>query len=731
MKPLKEKRKIVYAVSVIAIVLIVCAVIGVYSVITGDVVEKTTINNISEVATHDRNTITMFVEFNWKNLRRTGERLKRNSAELQNTSKVNEYLSYEASESNFDKIYLLMKDDSYYTDTTYHDKNTIDYYPYRELFTGESYKVIGLANPPNMVSENVIVYGYELRESLSGIKIGGDQKEVFAVIGISRRSSIVDGLVIESYVGDNDDALGYSSVVDVNGDYIVARNDIANFDSDNLFDIIDKSDRSDLTAAQVREKMQRGDTFLFYLKSGGVRELTYCIPINSDYIDWYFIMSVNDVALTTQTVSFVRMIVVAMIITVAVIVTAFVVIFVMQKRTQAALEQKKAQSEFLSNMSHEIRTPLNGLVGLNYLMMTAIDDPDKHKQVKEWLSKSHGTAKYLLSLINNVLDISKLRAGKVDVVNEPLIVESIVDSVYSMQCDNINNRGIHYVTDIDITVPCILSDETHIKQVLMNIISNAAKFTPAGGTIKLSVSQTVTDETHVVTTFTCEDTGCGMSKEFLDKIFDEFTQDRRSSSASVKGTGLGMAISKLLVNAMGGDITVESELGKGSKFTVTVPAEISDIPDYLKSNLDQAAEQIADESAADLKNMKILVAEDNELNAEILVEILGDSGFTAVHAENGEEAVKIFENSQVGEFGIILMDMRMPILDGCEASSRIRSLDRADAKTVPIIACTANTFQEDKLKAFDSGMNDFLTKPIDVKILLQKMDQICRDKNYK
>ena len=727
---MKRYKKLVYALIFFMVAVTIAIVVGVYSIVTNNIIEKTTLNNISEIATHDRNTITMFVEFNIKNLSRIGQRLKRNAEDLESKRSINEYLGYEAYESTFDKVYLLMEDGSYYTDITYRqDENTPDYYDYGALLKNGNYKAAGFDSLPVMNSDKVVIYAYELRGELDGIKIGADKKKVRAVIGVTKRSSIVDGLIIESYADDEGNVRGYSSVVNLDGDYIVDREDFANHNSDNWLEIIENSDRSDLTRAQVEEKMGKGETFWFYQESGGVRELNYCIPLSGTTTDWYFLMSVNDAALAEQTNSFVWMIVTALCVTVAVIIVAMVVMMIMQKKTAKAYAQEKAQSEFLSNMSHEIRTPLNGLVGLNYLMMTSIDDPAKHNQIKEWLSKSHGTAKYLLSLINDILDISKLRAGKVEVSREPLLVEAVVEAIQSMQFDNIKNREIEYISEVNITVPCILGDEVHVKQVLMNIVGNAAKFTPAGGKIKLTVSQSLTDEKHVVTTFVCEDTGCGMNKEFLTKIFDAFTQDRNSNSGSTKGTGLGMAISKLLVDAMGGEISVESEQGKGSKFTVTLPAEIAEIPEYLKFTSDEEAEPLPSESAEEAKPLKVLVAEDNELNAEILMHILKDAGFDVVHAANGEEAVEIFQSSAVGEISVILMDMRMPVLDGCGASSMIRNLEREDAKSVLIFACTANTFKEDQIKAFESGMNDFLTKPIDIKVLLQKMEHVNRDKN--
>ncbi len=726
---LKRFAKYIYAVIVFIVLATIGIVVGVYSIVTNQIVESTTINNISEIVTHDQSSITRFIESNWDNLKSSGERLKRRADELTNVRQINEYLSYEAYESSFDKIFLLMNDGSYYTDIAYRiDESTPDFYPFKDFFNGESDKVIGYDSLPVMNFGIAIIYCYKLsdKESLSGISIGENNQEVKGIIGICRRSTIEEGLVIESYVDSKGNARGYSSLVNLKGDYIVDGNDVADFDTANFFQQIEESGRSDLSKSAVEDKMKRGETFWFYYETSGIRKLSYCSPLNgAEHVDWYFVLSVNDEALGEQTISFVWMAVVSLSIFVIVSVVAMVIVMIMQRKITRAYAHEKAQSEFLSNMSHEIRTPLNGLIGLNYLTIKAIDKPDKKKQVKEWLSKSHDTAKYLLKLINDILDISKLRAGKVDILKEPVIIETLIDSIYSMQCENIRERGIEFVVDNNIAFPCILCDDTRIKQVLMNIVGNAAKFTPAGGFIKLSVNQTPVDENHVITSFVCEDTGCGMSKEFLSKIFDKFSQERNSNSSSIKGTGLGMAISYLLIKAMGGDITVESELGKGSKFTVNIPAEISDLPDYMQFGDDR----IAEDKAEDFRHIKVLIAEDNELNAEILIEILQDAGFSVERASNGEEAVNMFASSEIDEYGVILMDMRMPIFDGCEAASRIRNLDREDAGRVPILACTANTFQEDKIKAYESGMNDLLTKPIDVKILLQKMENIGNGKN--
>ncbi len=398
-------------------------------------------------------------------------------------------------------------------------------------------------------------------------------------------------------------------------------------------------------------------------------------------------------------------------------------VMISYQKTRAATEKAKAQSEFLSNMSHEIRTPLNGLIGLNHMMMLNIDKEEQREQIKDWLHKSYGTANYMLSLVNDVLDVSKMQSGKVDLFMEPVMLETMIDAIWSMQHDNIVSRGIEFIIEKDLFVPCIMTDGTRMKQILMNIIGNAAKFTPSGGRITLSVRQKKLDNTHVEMIYKCEDTGIGMSEEFIKKIFEIFSQEQNSVSRGTKGTGLGMPLSRLIVEAMGGVISVESELNEGSIFTVMIPCAVAeDISEQRNQCMrEKAGEEQKLARFCDGKPIRILLAEDNELNSEILQEILKEKGFQVVHVENGQEAVKKFEKSEPGEFDIILMDMQMPVMDGCTASKEIRKLDRPDAKTISIFACTANIFKEDRERALESGMNDFLSKPIDVEALLEKL----------
>ena len=678
---LKRRKKIAYAIVAFIVALTVGLIIGIYSVVINGIVENNVINTISEIASHDRNTITNYVEFNWKNLERFSSRLNRNQGSLTDDDKVVEYLKHESQESSFDKIYMITEDGTYYTDLAYRHQNSVVngeniFYDFMPILQTKHQNMVGFDALPILEYDKVAIYGHKLEDEYN-IKVGSENRTVIAAIGVARRSTITSGLVLESFLDGDGECRGLTTVVDLKGDIIVNKVDSDKAEAGNWFRNIQTYEKTDMSWEEVRQNMTENKTFLFRHTNGGKSRVSYCMPFD-DNIDWYFRLTVDYEALNEQGSPFIMLVIIALAILVSVSVVALIIVLRTQNKTEQALAREKAQSEFLSNMSHEIRTPLNGLVGLNYLMITAIDDPSKKNQVKAWLSKSHSTSKYLLALINDILDVSKLRAGKVEVVKEPLLIEALVDAIFSMQCDNIKNRGIEYSTDVKITVPCILGDEVHIKQVLMNIISNAAKFTPAGGFIKLSVRQIKTDETHVTTTFICEDSGCGMSKEFLTKIFDVFTQERNSDSDSIKGTGLGMPISKLLVNAMDGEIKVESELNKGSKFTISIPAEISDIPDYLNFNVDEEAERMAQAYKSETESMKVLIAEDNELNAEILIEILKDSGFEVGYAVDGSQAVEMFAQSKPNEYGVVLMDMRMPVMDGCEKNKKLRPSGRKD-----------------------------------------------------
>ena len=637
-------------------------------------------------------------------------------------------LNLENASTEFTHIYLVAEDGRIYTDRflVYDPKKSnlaarIDLLP---LFSDDSVEVVVSRFDDKAefagISRESILYGIRLNNySVDGIRM-------IALIGIANINFLQDHMIIDSFI-INGKPNGYSSVIDYNGNYIIGHDkNIYLNDSNNFFHRLESGHSSTLTQESIRKKMKEHETFNFYINNDK-ENLVYFAPFeneNNERINWYFIMSVENDVLVKRQFTFTMMSLVLLV--VAVLILSSLAFYGLSNHNKLfkANEAVKVRSEFLSNMSHEIRTPLNGLIGLNYLISNAIDNKNKLSQVKDWLKKSKSLADYLLSLLNDILDMSKLQSGKIDIINVPFSIEHMIEDIWFMQRDNIERRGVSFVVEKDVPVPWVKGDEVRTKQVLVNIVGNAAKFTPEGGRITLSVSQRREDDARVTTTYRCEDTGIGMSRAFLEKIFDPFSQERDGKSdATLKGTGLGMPISKELVDAMGGEIHVESAPGQGSVFTVILPSPIAEaLPDA------EAASAPAHGSTPEerVKGRKILLAEDAEFNAEFLIELLRDEGFDVVHAENGQTTLETFRESAVGEFDIILMDMQMPVMDGCEAAAAIRKLDRPDAKTVTIFACTANTFKEDMDRAIRSGMDDFLTKPIDIRAFLEKMNKRVR-----
>ena len=390
----------------------------------------------------------------------------------------------------------------------------------------------------------------------------------------------------------------------------------------------------------------------------------------------------------------------------------------MHIRMQAIADRAdaKAKGSFLSTMSHEIRTPLNGLLSLNYLMAQNLDNQEK---LSNYLQQSSSMAQYLLSLVNNILDMSKLQESDMELKQSPVDLQLLFETVALIEKNGMEDKKINFQMDIELPWAGILGDEVRIQQILINLIDNARKYTNSGGIISVTARQTKQDEDNIETTVIITDTGRGMSEEFQKKIFDPFTQERSTVSHGNEGTGLGMSICATLAKRMGGSLDVESKLGEGSKFTFRFVSS----PISLDEHGSKEAPEPQNPSLEPSKKLRILIAEDNELNGQILTEILQDAGFDAVHVLNGKEALKTFAISAPGEYDVILMDILMPEMDGFEATKAIRALQRKDAATVKIFACTANSFKEDYDKAMECGMNAFVAKPIKIEDLLQKLKE--------
>jgi signal transduction histidine kinase/CheY-like chemotaxis protein len=376
---------------------------------------------------------------------------------------------------------------------------------------------------------------------------------------------------------------------------------------------------------------------------------------------------------------------------------------------QEAQSANAAKSEFLSHMSHDIRTPINGIIGMTNI---AIKNTDDTERVKDCLGKISGAADHLLALVNDVLDMSRIESGKTTVLNEPIDMRKFINDCAAIIDGQLIARQIDFIKDFgDFKYPFVFADQLHLRQVLINILGNAIKFTKDGGRISFRVKEIGEKDGKIGYCFEVEDNGIGMSEEFQGKIFDEFSQEREDGRTNYKGTGLGMAISKQLVELMGGVITVKSKLGEGSCFTVTMEFEIDG----------EHEEEQEEEVCVTLKGLRALLVEDNELNMEIAQEILSDEGMEITPAVNGKVAVDIFSESPEGTFDVILMDVMMPVMNGIDATRAIRSSSHPQAKTIPIIAMTANAYKEDEDKVIEAGMNAHVAKPVNVDILLSTL----------
>ena len=375
----------------------------------------------------------------------------------------------------------------------------------------------------------------------------------------------------------------------------------------------------------------------------------------------------------------------------------------LKKAYDAAKSANKAKTEFLNNMSHDIRTPMNVILGYNQLMKSLLTEP---KQL-DYQKKIEQSGKLLLSIINNVLDMARIESGNMKVDENFEIVGEVVDEILSTFSSEAEEKGIHLSSSMQVTHKNILCDSTKIRKIYVNLVSNAIKYTPSGGNITITVEELPCEkEGYMKVKSEIKDTGIGMSKEYLPTLFEPFSREHNTTTGKVGGTGLGMAIVKKMVDLMGGSIEVESEPGKGTIFTFTLMHKIAD-KKYYSRKIETAE---SSDSVEKLRGKHVLLAEDNNLNAEIAVAVLEKTGLVIDRVEDGIQCVSRIEQLPSETYDLILMDIQMPNMDGYKATQCIRHLNDKKKAEIPIIAMTANAFEEDKKRAIDAGMNGHIAK---------------------
>lgn len=508
--------------------------------------------------------------------------------------------------------------------------------------------------------------------------------------------------------------------------FIKSNGTLAYFDADdndpidarNVFKALNEAEYvSSQNFETVRNELERDGiaTANIYLQD---REYFYCITSLDEYNMLLMLlvpsenvavstMSMMDTTIKTETFFAVG-------ITITIIMVYISLARVQQSRRIVELEQENnkklnqmrvlaesanaAKSTFLNNMSHDIRTPMNAIIGFTNIALKQHPEPE----IESCLNKISDSSEHLLALINDVLDISRIESGKIQYTPSPVAIKEISDSVLTIMNGYLSNRDINFTIEKEeAPFEYVMTDAVRVREILVNILSNAVKFTDDGGSISYTESYLKTDDKHVTVNYRIADSGIGMSEEFLEHIFDEFSQESNDARTRYKGTGLGMTITRKYVELLGGTINVRSKKGEGSCFTVSIPMEACENCDNVKK------EYKADKT--ELAGLNILMAEDNDLNAEIAMVQLEEYGMNITRAKDGKEALDIFIKNE-DKFDLILMDVMMPNMNGYEATREIRKFNR----TVPIIAMTANAFAEDVQASIDAGMNDHLSKPINI-----------------
>lgn len=382
----------------------------------------------------------------------------------------------------------------------------------------------------------------------------------------------------------------------------------------------------------------------------------------------------------------------------------------LKESAEQARSANEAKTRFLFNMSHDIRTPMNAIIGFSGLLEQNLDNKEK---AKGYLKKIQVSSNLLLKIINQVLEMARIESGTATLNLEPCNLSELFHFVNFVFESDVKKKGLHFQVDSKVQHHYAFCDITKLQQIYLNIVSNAIKYTPADHAITVSVIEVPSHkENYARYIFVCEDTGYGMSEEFLPHIFDEFTREHTTTENKISGTGLGLSIVKSMVDLMDGTIKVESIKGKGTKFTVDIALQIASKEDFTEEQV-MTKEIVNNE----MKHKRILLAEDNDLNAEIAIEILKSEGYLVEHASHGQQCIEMLQNASDGYYDLVLMDIQMPFMNGYEACKEIRKMEDTQKANIPIIAMTANAFEEDKQMAMQAGMNDYVPKPMDMKIL--------------
>lgn len=663
-------------------------------------VYDTTVSFMEQIADHDHLNLISQMDSKWEYLNSL-----LNQIEVARESSIESVvydLGVTARSTSFEKLYLITADGLTYSSS--YLETPLQEMPWGGVFRQSQGNFVARYDQDNREQwGEYLIYGIHLAKPAAC----GD-KEVLGAVGLVPISEIASQMRLESF-----DGRGVALLMQPSGEIVTASQQYSSsaVTQNFLTSLTDADFKGGGSLEACRQAIARGESLFTEYSLEGERFYALFQPMeHHDGTNWYLVLRVSAQVTAEQAQALVYRSLPFFFVLGVLILGISYFVYHSLNAAQVARASEQAKSAFLANMSHEIRTPLNGIMGLQYLMRQNLDRPEK---LEEYLQKAEVSADFLKSVITDVLDMSKIESGQLEIYSAEMDLSALVREIEVILGIQAEEKGLTFRLDCEgLCQPYVTGDALRIKQVLTNLLGNALKFTPKGGEISLAVRQRV-EHGVAATTFMIRDNGCGMSPEFLARIWEPFEQEQRL--ASQNGTGLGTTLSKVLVEKMQGSITVESQRDKGTLFTVTLPLPMASPP------AQSAARQAVCAPKGACQGKRILAVEDNEINRMIVASILEEQDCEVTEAADGLQAVEAFESRPAFYFDLILMDIQMPLLNGYEATRRIRALPRPDAGAVPIIAMTANAFREDVDAALASGMSDVLTKPLDVALLLEKI----------
>ncbi len=678
--------------------------------------QEETAAHIIEITEQVKTHIDLRTKISWNMIQNVEEMLA--LTKESSDSNVSEYLEYEKSIWGFQKMFLMSKEYTYYNEKEEFHTFSIDKNLYARMLRGECINTI----KTNQQGNDVIYY----MRTVNPVKY----KDItVSSVGVSYK---VEDLLREINIRALEKE-GECYLIDPQGQTIVYTNNNTTGTDDDITETLTQviGENQEKSIEYLQEMILRRKSEAVYLSTKQGKSLVISVPMEEN--DWILFTVIPEKTLNDDVYAFVRKIVFSALAIIGIMVTICIKMCklygkeIVQKKgeetlkyleqaLEAAQHSEKVKSRFLVSMSHDIRTPMNGIMGMSMLAKANIQNKGK---VEYCLNKIDVLANHLVQLVNDVLDISQMESEKFHLNNKKICLMHILNEVVELTKIQSEDKNQNFHVDIDERLNLeVWADCVGIKKILLNVLSNAVKYTDQGGDIWFRASVVKYSNKFATVMFVIQDTGKGMEKAYINRIFDAFTREDKEEVKIIEGSGLGMAITKQLVEVMNGVIYVESEVGVGSRFTIELPFKRGQAEEVIDIEPEE------DKSNFTYQYKKILLVEDNSLNAEIMKEILSMAGAVVEIASNGKAAVEVFEESSENYYDYILMDIQMPVMDGYSAARKIRNLERTDAKKVIILAMTAHAFMEDIEKAKEAGMDGHVSKPIDMKILSKKLEEL-------